>query len=619
MLLSLLLVVLLFAIAFFQASQGWFSALIMAVFTICSATAALGSYEWVAVNFLAPHWKPDYAYAVALAALFGIPLLILRAVTDKLVRRNVLLPAMIDRIGGGVCGLISAVIVIGVLAHALQMIPFENGRILGYARIAVPHDDDSTDAARQEEEPEERELMLQPDRVAVGAASMLSAGVFSGAQVFGYATPDLVQAVGWVNAVPAEVSRFAPPGSISIQQAVSVPFVYQYTEANSRSGTAESFDAEPPSPGHEFLMVAVKLANSARDERRSFVFSLRQFRLAGQQGGEGPYEQFHAIAIRQADATQATNRHVRSIVRRSRTKLVTDEVLSPQDSKVGLVEVVFEIPEGFVPQYLEYKRGARAQVSVSQDRAERPVRRAQPPDEAAPSTTVAKVTPSDSSPGDESAGTSRRRSRRRSRASNDNDSAHRGGNVRGVTTRLGRSTFGDELPVPMKSYRRLKNVEIRNDKLTSGHLVGEFDGQADGRDPPVRRFDVPRDKRLLQLHTSRLQTRSFLGGALDLASSTVQNYFVEDLDGNHHKIVGKCAVADVNGTRFVEVQYFRDPIGTIGGPGKFDKIKKGDLKGDYELILLFLVDPGVEIVSFQTGGSATRADDLRGENLIAPK
>ena len=62
---------LLLAIALMQGSQGLFSALIMAVLTICCAAAALGTYDWVAVHWLAPAWQPNYAHAIALAALFG--------------------------------------------------------------------------------------------------------------------------------------------------------------------------------------------------------------------------------------------------------------------------------------------------------------------------------------------------------------------------------------------------------------------------------------------------------------------------------------------------------------------------------------------------------------------
>ena len=68
----------------------------------------------------------------------------------------------------------------------------------------------------------------------------------------------------------------------------------------------------------------------------------------------------------------------------------------------------------------------------------------------------------------------------------------------------------------------------------------------------------------------------------------------------------------------LEVQYFPEQAGTAGGLGKFTQILDRHLKGDYQLVMLFLVDPGATMVSFSTGGSATRKDDLRDDNLKAP-
>ena len=67
------------------------------------------------------------------------------------------------------------------------------------------------------------------------------------------------------------------------------------------------------------------------------------------------------------------------------------------------------------------------------------------------------------------------------------------------------------------------------------------------------------------------------------------------------------------------MQYFPDQAGTMGGLGKFDRIDEKKLKKDDDIVLLFLVDPGAEIVTFNTGGSASRADDLRSQNLKAPE
>ena len=66
MLLSLLFLILLLAIALSQATRGFFSALIMTVLTVCCCAAAVTTHEWIAVNALAPYWKPDFAHPLAL-------------------------------------------------------------------------------------------------------------------------------------------------------------------------------------------------------------------------------------------------------------------------------------------------------------------------------------------------------------------------------------------------------------------------------------------------------------------------------------------------------------------------------------------------------------------------
>jgi hypothetical protein len=187
-----------------------------------------------------------------------------------------------------------------------------------------------------------------------------------------------------------------------------------------------------------------------------------------------------------------------------------------------------------------------------------------------------------------------------------------------VAAKEGGSRFSDELPMTMTAYRGV-NAEISKGAISGGHLVGDVDQQAGGKGLPVAKFDVPEDKRLLQLNSEHLQARSTLGKAMSQAITTVQNYWVEDTNGRRHTLAGKYAIADVGGQKVIEIQYFRESVGTtMGGLGAFERIKERDLKPDDEFVLLFLVDPGARIVAFSTGGPTTSRDDLTTENLTAP-
>lgn len=618
--LPLIFFLLLLTIAFYQSTLGLFSALIMTALTICCASAALGSYEWVAIHWLAPHWKPSFACAISLAALFGIPLIILRVVLDRLVRRSCLLPAWADRAGAACCGLVTSFVLVGVVAHAVLMTPFSYS-ILGFSPVTVvPQADRSkADVTPPAENAENRGLWLTPDRFALAVANMTSSGIFSGEHLLWKDHPDPVEASGWLNATHMEVSRFAPPKSISIVRTEIIPFVYNFKPGDPRAGTPPNYEPKSPTAGREFRMIRVRLGRNARDENKSHIFNLRQFRLVGHSPGaelEIP-EQFLPVAIQQPDATQATNRHIKTTAVRGKDWSVLDDIYLPRDGNNDEVEIVFELPARFKPTFLEYKKCARAEVKFDP-----PEKASQAPPTPPPPARVADAAAQPSAPSEPAPprdSNRRRRRRPRNTESNETSDQGSGARVRGLVARPGVSFFGDEMPMTMKAYRGLRDTQISRRELQNGHLVGFVDAQESGSNQPVEKFDVPSDKRLLHLNTGRLHARSLFGQALARATDVVQNYFVEDSRGGRHVLVGKYAVAKVEDRDVVEVQYFPQQAGTVGGLGAFDQVQDRHLENDYELVMLFLVDPGAQIMSFSTGGSATRADDLRGDNLVAPQ
>jgi hypothetical protein len=114
--------VLILGIAFYQVVQGSFSALVMAVLTVLCAGASFALYEPLA-ELLHPY-QPAHADAAALIATFIIPLLVLRVLADSFIPGNIVLGVWVDRIAGGTLGIITGMIVVGILMVALQMLPF---------------------------------------------------------------------------------------------------------------------------------------------------------------------------------------------------------------------------------------------------------------------------------------------------------------------------------------------------------------------------------------------------------------------------------------------------------------------------------------------------------------
>ena len=102
MVLILLATVLIAVIAFFQVTQGFYSAMIMAVVSVLSAAVAMAFYEPLAA-LLRPH-QPDAADAIALLGIFIVLVVGLRLACDIFLKRNVVLGVWTNRLGGGVLG-----------------------------------------------------------------------------------------------------------------------------------------------------------------------------------------------------------------------------------------------------------------------------------------------------------------------------------------------------------------------------------------------------------------------------------------------------------------------------------------------------------------------------------
>lgn len=163
MVLIIAVLLLVAGIAFYQAVQGLFSALIMAILTVLCAAVAFEFYESLAGTLYTR--QPAHADAGALIALFVIPLLVLRIVIDRFFPGNVVTGTWADRIGGGALGIFTGMIVVGVLAVALQMLPL-GPRFLMYR----PYND-----ALQRVQ---TLAPFYPDDFTVGLMNVLSGGAF---------------------------------------------------------------------------------------------------------------------------------------------------------------------------------------------------------------------------------------------------------------------------------------------------------------------------------------------------------------------------------------------------------------------------------------------------------
>ncbi|HEX4796760.1 MAG TPA: hypothetical protein VH370_23410 [Humisphaera sp.] len=127
--------VLVLAIGFFNYIQGFFSATLAAILTIISGLLAFSLHEWVVESFLKRNANA-VSNSMVLLILFGLFYVILRVIFDKSVPAGIVLPAVIDKVGGGIMALVTAAFAVGVFAVAAQEMPFD-AAAGGYARYAV--------------------------------------------------------------------------------------------------------------------------------------------------------------------------------------------------------------------------------------------------------------------------------------------------------------------------------------------------------------------------------------------------------------------------------------------------------------------------------------------------
>jgi len=178
MLIIIIAVILVLGIAAYQATQGLFSAILMAILTTLCAAFAFNYYEPLAQAYLYSR-QPAYADGIALVALLFGSLLVLRVLFDWRFKANVTTSAWTDRIGGGLAGLYTGMILTGVLMLAIQMFPF-GPSVLTYR----PYDE--TLHRNQRLSP------FYPDEFTLGWMDFLSGGSLSGERAIAGVHDDLI-------------------------------------------------------------------------------------------------------------------------------------------------------------------------------------------------------------------------------------------------------------------------------------------------------------------------------------------------------------------------------------------------------------------------------------------
>jgi len=167
-------------IAYYQVRQGLYSSLIMAVCCVLSAILAMTMYPSLASALGLYTEHGVLADALCIALMFVVPLVVLRYLADRFIWNDIYFDVWVERIGGTVLGLISGMVMMGILLVVLQMLPLGEN-ILG---IYQPYGNDLTR--------KQRVWPFFPDDFVVSLGRIASRGSMSGDRAYGDVHDDLL-------------------------------------------------------------------------------------------------------------------------------------------------------------------------------------------------------------------------------------------------------------------------------------------------------------------------------------------------------------------------------------------------------------------------------------------
>ena len=227
---------------------------------LCAAFA-LNAYPALAAEYLYTRQGP-IADGVVILALFVIPLIIFRFLADFLVPKNVQFSIWVDRIGGGVFGLLASMTMVGMVLVIMQTLPFGSA-IFGYK----PYDDALGRS--------QRVWPFCPDDFAVSLGSIGSVGAFGGQGSFNDLHDDFLREAACArNTAGSHGTTFASPKSLRIRSSyLPIP------------ENIPSYDKIPTDPlmvegtMSRVLLVGTEVGSDAGDDDDWIRLAGTQFRL----------------------------------------------------------------------------------------------------------------------------------------------------------------------------------------------------------------------------------------------------------------------------------------------------------------------------------------------------
>lgn len=563
------------AITFMHSMFGLFSGLINVLCTIVAMCVAFGFYtplnDWMAKDM---EFSPAYSEPIALMMLFFVTLLALRSLADQFIRGNVHINQYADWGGGAVCGFVNGQIAVGMLAIGSGMLPLGD-RVMMFQR----YERSNTTQAEHEKVADFKRntLWLRSDEFATGLFSILSSGSLRSDVQFATVYPNFTDAMWYSNntvqpqnmPVPYRDKRNGDGNNalkLDSWWEVKGPLEARYREEvpTERVGRPQmspmSFKA---ASGMKIIGVRLTLGAAAADKNQTsklHLFRASTLRLVGKRGDDTT--QYTPIALAGHDKELAAGA----------IRVVDLDTNVSMEGSDQTIDVYYEVPDDFMPSFVEYKRHARTAMNTG-------------PAKAAPGELVKATTPSAT-----------------------------GGPSRGGAPQFfweGNSGVNFALPFEFGADELKRgsgqDLRIESDKLAFGRIFGRKEAfEAQPNKNIVKDFAAPDGWRLVQIKYNPKKAASIVGDVFNYAARLNQ-YKVVDNNGNSYLMVGYWAVVKRGGKDFFEIYYDWSNDGGQTGPGAanhsmldFKEISANEYNADDSTVtLLFLVKSNSQLTKLE--------------------
>jgi uncharacterized membrane protein required for colicin V production len=601
--LNLIAIALILSITFFQALQGMYAAVTLALCTLVAATLAFALQGTVAA-LLAPH-LPELAQAIALGAVFLLVLLPLKLIADQfLVRSRIGFPMLVDRIGGACFGLFASMLMVGMVAICVQLLPV-SAKFLGFQRCSVIQQE----AGRYRLQTSN--LWLNPDGFTVGVVSFLSRGSLAGSPAFGAQHPDYLEELYWRRAgIPMGSRRYVggAEGGLKVIKAWKGTEPPLYTA----TGPSESwtFKEAPTDPSDTYLVARVKLDASIADSDNLHRFTPYQFRLVGHIG-HSPRECF-AVAV--CDVVKPAY-----------------YVLHAPDALIGApvypggtyLDVVFRIDADFQPDFIEYKSGARAELAATTKEplteltslqslpgTEKPAAVARAEREERPAAGPAQPEPKPEEPQQPRVETPHQPGRAVESVTIEDTPGT------GVTAKL---PYEIRISQGASSIGAMGDNEVSGGRFLRGWFAGPLTSESGGLQiagPGTERvefFLLPTEQPqiMVQLRGRSTGAQTNILRSVFNSVRMMKQYSVVDDHSHEYMPAGYFALTERGGDKYVELHYYPDIV-ERRGMMIWQSLQRREVEQAEDVGLIYLVDPGPRrLVRFSSQSSFFRQQTLR--------